>query len=112
MKLLGRIMIIAIAATLVIGSLVALVPSSSATGFAGGRPERQLTTETEQTTGATDQTASAAARPEFAGRERGGHGGEGGFGHIIRNAGIMALLIALVAFGMRWLRRRRDVVWV
>lgn len=111
MQLLGRIFIIALAVALVIGSLVALVPSNSAAGFAGGRPERQLTFDTEQAAGSTDQSASAT-RPEFGGRERGERGGEGGFGHIIRNAGIMALIIALVAFGMRRLRRRRDLVWL
>ncbi|MFD3163423.1 hypothetical protein [Herpetosiphon sp. NSE202] len=109
MKLLGRIVIIALAAALVIGSLVTFVPSSAATGFAAGRPERQLTLAADQLT--TEQSTSAA-RPEFAGRERGGDHHEGGFGHIIRNAAIMAIIIALVAFGMRWLRRRRDVVWL
>ncbi|KPL90406.1 hypothetical protein [Herpetosiphon geysericola] len=109
MKLLGRIVIIALAAALVIGGLVALVPSSAAAGFAAGRPERQLTLEAEQST--TDQSTNTA-RPEFAGRERGGDHHEGGFVHIIRNAAIMAIIIALVAFGMRRLRRRRDLVWL
>lgn len=111
MKLLGRIVIIALAAALVIGGLVALVPSSAAAGFAAGRPERQLTLEAAQSSGATAQSTSAG-RPEFAGRERGGDHHEGGFGHIIRNAAIMAIIIALVAFGIRWLRRRRDLVWL
>ena len=111
MQLLGRILIIALAVALVIGGLVAIVPSSSAVGFAGGRPERQLTIDSEQAAGSADQSASTA-RPEFGGRERGGDHHEGGFGHIIRNAGIMALIIALVAFGMRRLRRRRDIVWL
>ncbi|WP_110516513.1 hypothetical protein [Herpetosiphon llansteffanensis] len=111
MNVLGRILIIALAAALVIGGLLAFVPSNAAAGFADGRPDRQLTLDPAQASGTADQSTSAA-RPEFAGRERGGDHHEGGFGHIIRNAAIMTIIIALVAFGMRWLRRRRAVVWL
>jgi hypothetical protein len=120
MKLLGRTLVILLAALVVVGAAIAFAQSSYADALlptgAGGEMARNGNAETtEDSQEGADTTATIGSeRPVFAeGRTRPEGGmGQGLFGavEIVKNVVIMALLVALVALASqvtRSLRHRR-----
>lgn len=100
MKTLGRILIILAVTALVAGALY-LIVNAGGTGAAANFPQRG-----EQF--ASTRTFEGGARPEFEGGrpERGEMGGGWAFG-LIKNVGIIALLVTILALPKALAKRKR-----
>ena len=107
-KLLGKIMMILLAALMVAGATLALDNSgalSSLTGGPGERGERSVGAPTD-----TDSAFAAGERPERGGDgEFGGEGGRGGWASslqsLVRNLGLIAAVVGGVWL-LGWLARQ------
>jgi hypothetical protein len=100
MKTLGRILIILAVTALVTGALY-LIVNAGGTGTASTFPQRGERF-------ASARTFEAGARPEFEGGrpERGERGGGWVFG-LIKNVGVIALLVAILVLPKELAKRKR-----
>lgn len=106
MKTLGRILIILVAFALVMGTMYVAVNNA---GRASTNGARQF--ENSRRPFAADGQFQLGQRPpdgSFEGRREGGERGGGGwmFG-LIKNVGIIAVVVALIALPRGWMRNRK-----
>ena len=108
MKLIGRTLIILLAALAVVGATMALAGNSTAGTFGEGSPRQGFEQNGNNAQGGFQPPAGG----NFEGR-RGGRGGEGGglfrAGELLKSLGVIGGIVLIVAPIAGLLRRRKNV---